>query len=82
MLAETAEGGVAAGDESLDEGGRDGEGGRALAGVEDAEAAAGAGADVEEAAAAAKRAAMASTGVRRCGGARRGRRRRRWRLPR
>ena len=52
MLAGEAERAVAAGDEALDEVGGDGEGGRALAGVEDAEAAAGAGADVEEAAAA------------------------------
>ena len=51
LFAGAAEGGVSAGDDALDEGGRDGEGGRALAGVEDAEAAAGAGADVEEAAA-------------------------------
>ncbi len=52
VLAGQAEGAVAAGDEALDELGGDGEGGWALAGVEDAEAAAGAGADVEEATAA------------------------------
>ena len=46
-----AEGFVAAGHEALDECGRDGEGGWALGGVEDAEAAAGSGSDVEEAAA-------------------------------
>jgi hypothetical protein len=45
-----AEGGVAAGDEALHESWGDGEGGRALAGVKDAETAAGAGSDVEEAA--------------------------------
>ena len=41
---------VAAGDKTLDERWGDGEGGGALAGVEDAETAAGAGSDVEEAA--------------------------------
>jgi hypothetical protein len=50
LFAGFAEGGVAAGDEALDEGRGDGEGGGALAGVEDAETAAGAGSDVEEAA--------------------------------
>ena len=45
-----AEGGVSPGDDALEEGGWDGEGGRALGGVEDAEAAAGSGSDVEEAA--------------------------------
>ena len=43
-----AQGGVAAGDEADEEAGRDREGGRALASVEDAEAAAGAGADIEQ----------------------------------
>ncbi len=52
VFAGEAKGGVAAGDNALDEVGGDGEGGWAFAGVEDAEAAAGAGADVEEAAAA------------------------------
>ena len=52
VLAGEAERAVAAGDEALDEVGGDGEGGRALRGVEDAEAAAGSGADVEEATAA------------------------------
>jgi len=52
VLAGEAEGAVAAGDESLEEVGRDGEGWGALAGVEDAEASAGAGTDVEEMAAA------------------------------
>ena len=52
MLAGEAQGAVAAGDETLDEFGGDGEGGRALAGVEDAETAGCAGADVEEASAA------------------------------
>ena len=50
FFAGFAEGGVAAGDDALEEGRGDGEGGRALAGVEDAETAAGAGSDVEEAA--------------------------------
>ncbi len=49
-LAGFAEGGVTAGDEALNQGGRDGEGGGALGGVEDSEAAAGSGTDVEEAA--------------------------------
>jgi hypothetical protein len=50
FFAGFAEGGVAAGDEALHESWGDGEGGRALAGVKDAETAAGAGSDVEEAA--------------------------------
>ncbi len=50
VLAGVAEGGVSAGDDALNECGRDGEGGRALGGVEYAEAAAGAGSHVEEAA--------------------------------
>jgi hypothetical protein len=50
LLTGFAEGRVAAGDEALHESWRDGEGWGALAGVEDAEAAAGAGSDVEEAA--------------------------------
>lgn len=52
VLAREAEGGIAAGDEALHEGGGDGEGGGALAGVEDAEAAAGAGTHIKDAAAA------------------------------
>ena len=50
FFAGLAERGVATGDESLHKCGRDGEGRWALAGVEDSEAAAGSGADVEEAA--------------------------------
>ena len=50
LLAEPAEGGVAAGDEALKESWGDGEGRGNFAGVEDAETAAGAGADVEDAA--------------------------------
>jgi hypothetical protein len=50
FFAGVAEGGVAAGDEALHEGWGNGEGWGALAGVEDAETAAGAGSDVEEAA--------------------------------
>src|ERR1700760_3273623 len=50
MLAGEAKGAVAAGDEALHKLRRDGEGWRDLAGVEHAEAAAGAGTDVEEAA--------------------------------
>jgi len=49
-FAGVAEGGVASGDEALEEGWGNGEGGWALAGVENAETAAGAGSDVEEAA--------------------------------
>ena len=50
LLAGFAESGVAAGDEALEESWRDGEGWGALAGVEDAETAAGAGSDVEDSA--------------------------------
>jgi hypothetical protein len=50
FFAGVAEGGVAAGDEALHESWGDGEGGGTLAGVEDAETAAGAGSYVEEAA--------------------------------
>src|SRR5277367_1649657 len=50
MLAGFAEGGVAAGDQPLNESWGDGEGRGNLAGVEDAETAAGAGADIEDAA--------------------------------
>ena len=48
VLGGVAEGGIAAGDEALNERGRDGEGWRTLGGVEDSEAAAGSCADVEE----------------------------------
>ncbi len=49
-----SERGVAAGDDGVKEIGRDGKGGRALAGIEDSETSAGSGADVEQAAAAAE----------------------------
>jgi hypothetical protein len=50
VLGGGAQGGVTAGDEALEEGGRDGKGGRTLSRVEHAEATAGSRSDVEEAA--------------------------------